>query len=102
MHLLIVDHSPGVLLEHDVSALDEAQKSAIDMHPFRLVLDRLLQNLIDVVPMGFQEVPIFNEGWPPKVVMYSPASAAWLIASFACWRIQATIGIRACPKTISE
>src|SRR6266852_6236390 len=66
MHLLIVDHSPGVLLEHDVSALDEAQKSAIDMHPFSLVLDRLLQNLIDVVPMGFQELTDFQRGMAAK------------------------------------
>ena len=47
-------------------------------------------------------LPIASDGCPPSAVTYSPAVTAWASASVAWLRIHETIGMRACPKIISE
>src|SRR5436309_7265723 len=56
VHLLAGDHLPCVVFQKHAPSLGEFQQRSIELDPFPLVLEGLLQDLVDVVPVRLQQL----------------------------------------------
>src|SRR5262249_15893202 len=66
VHLFVVDHLARVLLQPQVLSLHKLEQSAIDVHSLQLMLDGLLENFVDVVSVGFEELSDFERRVPTE------------------------------------